>query len=237
MQLLILTRSLLSPPPPFPSYLSPALPDLWLITCLLLSLFFVFNTPILISGVYFPRLKGNVCHLKTWCDFRVSSFFSRNWSPLFWSSIHDGNFRFQGWDVLDSIQCTSYMTLDKSSYHTFKRPVFLFCKSSPLGEIKSGDIFMGPSAIPGMEQLFNQCYFFLLCFLLVFFIPLLTLPLQQRLESLSTKSWWNSQLRLTKEMNLFTVDIDEYDIRLLSTYLVSDHFFIPSYVLIHLKSF
>ena len=26
-------------------------------------------------------------------------------------------------------------------------------------------------------------------------------------------------------MNLFTVDIDLYDIRLLSTYLVSDHFY------------
>ena len=157
MQLLILTGSLLSPPPQFPSYLSPALPDCWLITCLLLSLSFVFNSPILISGVYFPRLKGNVCHLKKWCDFRDSSFFSRIWSPFFSSSIHDGNFRFQEWEVLDSIQCNSYLTSDKSSYHTFKRPVLFFCKSSPLGEIKSGDIFMGPSKIPGMEHLFNQC--------------------------------------------------------------------------------
>lgn len=149
-------------------------------------------------------------------------YFQGSLAPFFLSSIADGNFGCQGWKVLDSNHCASCVSLDKSGYHTSQRPNFFFCKFSLLGKIKSGDVLKGPSTIPGVEQPFNWSFFSSL----LSFTPSLILPVLQ-IFSLSRNCWSPNHLQLGpgKEVNLFLVDIEECDSKLLSIYHVSGHFY------------
>lgn len=76
-----------------------------------------------------------------------------------------------------------------------------------------------------MEQLFNQCYVFF-AFFWLFFHSTSNSPITAKAgEPIPQIVDETRQLRLTKEMNLFTVDIENYDIRLLSTYLHQSIFY------------